>query len=164
MLSVPNCKISLGSQRNFPCPLRNIRPYGAGNAHLDASGCTPCIPALGMQAEHLEKEVGYEDSTPAMEAAAPRSNTGEFVARIHLQNFLEEPLTVMRAIVESSASISKVQRQVHRSCFLPLLVPQAMLAQLDAADDPQAGSLKQKVQANTTQTFLPHVACRRERL
>ena len=119
------------------------------------------MPALGMQAEHLEKEVGYEDSTPAMEAAAPRSNTGEFVARIHLQLFLEEPLTVMRAIVESRASISKVQRQVHRSCFLPLLVPQAMLA---PADDPQAGSLKQKVQANTTQTFLPHVACRRERL
>ena len=120
--------------------------------------------ALRMQAEHLEKEVGYEDSTPAMKAAAPRSNTGEFVARIHLQLFLEEPLTVMRAIVESSASISKIQRQVHRSCCLPPLVLQAILAQLDAADNLQAGSLKQKVQANTTQTFLPHVACRRERL
>ena len=38
--------------------------------------------SFGMQAEHLDKEVGSEDGTPAMEAAAPRSKTGEFVARI----------------------------------------------------------------------------------
>ena len=40
------------------------------------------IPALGMQAEHLDKEVGSEDGTPAMEAAAPRSKTGALVAHI----------------------------------------------------------------------------------
>ena len=41
------------------------------------------MPALGMQAERLDKEVGSEDGTPAMEAAARRLNTGEFVAHIH---------------------------------------------------------------------------------
>ena len=41
------------------------------------------MPALGMQAEHLEKEVGSEDGHPPIEAAGLRSNTGSFVARIH---------------------------------------------------------------------------------
>ena len=46
---------------------------------------------------------------------------------------------------------------------LASFVPQAVLAQLDAADDPEAGSLKY-VQANATKAFFPHVACRRELL
>ena len=46
---------------------------------------------------------------------------------------------------------------------LASFVPQAVLAQLDAADDPEAGSLK-NVQANATKAFFQHVACRRERL
>ena len=29
------------------------------------------MPALGMQAEHLDNEVGPEDGTPAMDAATP---------------------------------------------------------------------------------------------
>ena len=41
------------------------------------------MPALGMQAEHLEKEVGSEDGDPPIEAAGLRSNTGSFVAHIH---------------------------------------------------------------------------------
>ena len=41
------------------------------------------MPALGMQAEHLEKEVGSEDGDPPIEAAGLRSSTGSFVARIH---------------------------------------------------------------------------------
>ena len=46
---------------------------------------------------------------------------------------------------------------------LASFVAQALLAQLDAADDPEAGSLKH-VQANATKAFFLHVACRRERL
>ena len=46
---------------------------------------------------------------------------------------------------------------------LASFVPQGVLAQLDAADDPEAGSLKH-VQANATKAFFPHVACRRELL
>ena len=134
--------------------------YSAGNAHLDADHWCK----LRTQAEFQEKEAGSEDGTPAMEASAPRSNTGEIVAHIYLlaEAFPREPLTVKRAIAESSLNGRCID--VHRSCFSPPLVQQAMLAQLDAADDPQAGSLKQKVQANATKTFFPHVACRRERL
>ena len=115
-----------------------------------------------MQAEHQEKEAGSEDGTPAMEAAAPRSSTGEFVAHIYLLavEFPREPLTVKRAIAESSLKGRCIGRVF---CLLSPLARQAMLAQLDAADDPEAGSLK-KVQANATKTFFPHVACRRERL
>ena len=41
------------------------------------------MPALEMQAEHQEEEVGSEDGVPPIEAARLRSNTGEFVAHIH---------------------------------------------------------------------------------
>ena len=46
---------------------------------------------------------------------------------------------------------------------LASLVPQALLEPLDAADDPEAGSLKD-AQANATKTFFPHAARPRERL
>ena len=46
---------------------------------------------------------------------------------------------------------------------LASLVPQAVLAPLDAADDPEAGSLK-TAQANATKTFFPHAARPREHL
>ena len=41
------------------------------------------MPALEMQAEHQEEEVGSEDGDPPIEAARLRSNTGPSVAHIH---------------------------------------------------------------------------------
>ena len=58
--------------------------YSAGNAHLEAAGCTALMPALGMQAERQEKEASSEDGAPPIEAAGLRSNAGEFVVHIHL--------------------------------------------------------------------------------
>ena len=105
-----------------------------------------------MQAEHQEKQAGSEDGTPASEGAPDLDQTQESLSRTfirQLQQFLEQPLTVKRATVESRTSIWKSRTQVHRLCLLPPLVRQAMLAQLDAADDPQAGNLK-NAQANAT--------------
>ena len=48
------------------------------------SACRPLVQAVGMQAEHQEKEASSEDGTPASKAAGPRSNTAEIVAHIYL--------------------------------------------------------------------------------
>ena len=49
-----------------------------------ATAWRPLVQALGMQAEHHEKEASSEDGTPASQAAGLRCNTGEIVAHIYL--------------------------------------------------------------------------------
>ena len=75
---------SRGSQRSFP-PNTCLYSTSAGNAHLNyrTFGSTALMQALGMQAEHLDKEVGSEDGAFPIEAAGLGSNTGSFVAHIH---------------------------------------------------------------------------------
>ena len=102
-----DCAKSRGSQRSYP-PNTRLYSAGAGIAHLDcAFGCAPLMPALGMQAEHLDNEVGPKTvllqwMPPHLDQAQKNVSLTSIRQPYH---FLEEPLPVMRATVESSAAI-----------------------------------------------------------
>ena len=101
-------KKSRGS-RSFP-PNTCLYSTSAGNAHLNyrTFGSTALMPALGMQAEHLDKEVGSEDGAPASEAAG--SNTGSFFAHIHSSTiaFLKGKSSVQHFNLEVSKAGAEV--------------------------------------------------------